>query len=130
MRNTKQKDFVLNNLKNRFDHPTAYQIIESAKNENINIGTTSVYRILNDLIGYGMACKIVTKDNVAHFDYLKNDHIHLVCNKCSKIIDVPNEEIFKANINLHGFKLITQDITLYGECENCKDRINNKYKNK
>lgn len=132
MRNTKQKDFVFNNLKLRYDHPTAYQIVSDAKLKNIEIGITSVYRILNDLIKKGLVCKIITKDNIAHYDFVRNNHVHLVCNNCGKIVDVNNEEVFsdKFNCNFHGFNLNTQDITFFGKCENCKTVTNNKYTNK
>ena len=36
-RKTKQKEFVIENLKKRFDHPTALQIYNDAKDQKISI---------------------------------------------------------------------------------------------
>lgn len=132
MRNTLQKEFVLNNLSDRHDHPSAYQIFDGAKKADIKIGVTSIYRILNQLVEDEKVCKLITKDNVAHYDYIRNDHIHLICNNCGKIIDIPKNKVFidDVNKNLQGFKLNMQDITFYGECENCKTIVSDKYKNK
>ena len=122
IRNTKQKEYVLNNLKNRYDHPSAKQIATDAANGSVSIGTTSVYRILNGLVEEGKINKIVTKDNVTHYDYDRQDHIHLVCNHCGKIFDLNPQEVFKdANIlSKHDFNIQLQDVTLYGTCANCK----------
>lgn len=131
MRNTKQKDYILNNLKNRLDHPTAQQIYNSAKKDNINIGYTTTYRILNNLTEQGKACKLITKDNIAHYDYITNNHIHLICNICGKILDIPNEVVFNKKFNAKnwGFNINSQEITVYGVCENCKNIETKKYKN-
>ena len=127
-RNTKQKEFVLNNLKNRFDHPTSQQIYDDAKKQGIKIGQVSIYRILNNLVKEGLVCKIVTKDNVAHFDYLRKNHIHLVCNNCNQIFDknLGNDDNLTELIN--EFNISMQDVILYGICKNCKNCKNNNVK--
>lgn len=120
-RKTKQKEYVLNNLLNRFDHPTVSQIYADALNEGMKIGEVSIYRILNNLVEEGKVCKIVTKDNVAHFDYVRENHFHLVCNVCSKIIDKPITEEFDKNFSnmVKGFNILKQDVNFYGICEEC-----------
>ena len=50
-RKTKQKEYVLGNLLNRFDHPTVSQIYADALKEEMKIGEVSIYRILNNLVG-------------------------------------------------------------------------------
>lgn len=123
-RSTKQKKFVLEFLKNTFNHPTVSQILEFAHKEGIRIGEASIYRILTNLVEEGKICKIVTKDNIAHYDYNRNNHIHLVCNICNNIIDTKVDEKFDENLKtlLQGFQLSKQDITFFGECENCKNK--------
>lgn len=124
-RNTKQKDFVLNNLKNRFDHPTAFQIYLDSCKEDIKIGEVSVYRILNNLVEEGKVCKIVTKDNVAHFDFNRDNHIHFVCNVCNEIIDRNCTSNLEKEIEKLSkkFKISKQDMNIYGICEKCQNKI-------
>lgn len=123
-RKTKQKEYVLGNLLNRFDHPTVSQIYADALKEEMKIGEVSIYRILNNLVGEGKVCKIVTKDNVAHFDYVKENHFHLVCNICNKIVDKPITEEFDKSFSkmVKGFKILKQDVNFYGICEECEKK--------
>ena len=90
----------------------------------MKIGEVSIYRILNNLVGEGKVCKIVTKDNVAHFDYVKENHFHLVCNICNKIVDKPITEEFDKSFSkmVKGFKILKQDVNFYGICEECEKK--------
>ena len=49
MRNTLQRTAVLNDLKNRSDHPTAEMVYNNVKNEIPNISLATVYRNLRSL---------------------------------------------------------------------------------
>lgn len=125
-RNTKQKEFVLDYLKGSYDHPTVSQIYDYAKSNGINIGEVSIYRILNNLVEDGVVCKILTKDNLTHYDYKRDNHFHLICNSCNKIIDKPLSLIFDEKFKelTKGFCITKQDINLYGICEECKKKKN------
>lgn len=118
-RKTKQKEFVIENLKKRFDHPTALQIYNDAKDQKIGIGEVSIYRILNNLVKEGAVCKIVTKDNVAHYDFVRENHIHLVCNNCNQIFDKEFGSDEKLSRIIKDFHISIQDIVLYGCCNDC-----------
>ncbi len=125
-RNTKQKEFVVNFLKNSYDHPTVTQIYEYVKKNGVNIGETSIYRILNDLISDRIVCKIITKDSLTHYDFIRENHFHLICNVCNKIIDKPLNTIFDKKFKdlTKGFCITKQDINLYGICEECNKKNN------
>ncbi len=128
-RQTRQKEFVLDNLKQRFDHPTALQIFNDAQKQGVKIGEVSIYRILNNLVKEGSACKIVTKDNVAHFDFTREDHIHLVCNSCNRIFDRYIGDNEKLADLIKDFHIAKQDIVLYGICNECAKSENYKKSN-
>lgn len=122
-RNTKQKEYILKNLQNRFDHPTVKDFYNDSKKENIKIGTTTIYRILKDLSNEEKkVVKIQTKDNVSHYDFNQNNHIHLICESCKKIIDISIEKVFKDEKIFCEFKINPQNIVLYGICQNCKNK--------
>ena len=45
-RNTKQKKLILDNICNRYDHPTSEMIYNDLKKENDSIGLATIYRAL------------------------------------------------------------------------------------
>ena len=121
-RTTKQKEFIKEYLKNSYIHPTAFDVLKSAKENNINIGLTSIYRILNKMVEKQEAFSIITKDNIVHYDTNRGDHYHFICTSCNKIIDIDYDiEVFtqlekRYKIN---FSYI-QDVHIYGLCSDCE----------
>lgn len=121
-RTTKQKEFIKEYLKNSYIHPTAFDVLKSAKENNINIGLTSIYRILNKMVEKQEAFSIITKDNIVHYDTNRGDHYHFICTSCNKIIDIDHDiEVFtqlekRYKINFSS----VQDIHIYGLCSDCE----------
>lgn len=66
----------------------------------------------------------MTNDNIAHFDYVKDDHFHLVCQCCNKIIDMDAESIVINNDDsiLKKFKADIKNLIIYGTCEKCQEK--------
>ena len=124
MRNTKQKEFVLSLLQKRYDHPTAQDIQDQSLQEGVKIGRASIYRILSDMVSAGQVRKLLTKDNVAHYDFYRPNHVHIVCKNCGKIFDLPSEKIFLQDFkqNLGGFEIEEQEVELFGLCKECKTK--------
>ena len=58
MRNTKQKELVLEILKSSYNHDSANEIYEQAKKSLPNISLATVYRILNDFVELNLVKKI------------------------------------------------------------------------
>ena len=121
-RTTKQKEFIKEYLKNSYIHPTAFDVLKSAKENNINIGLTSIYRILNKMVEKQEAFSIITKDNIVHYDTNRGDHYHFICTSCNKIIDIDHDiEVFtklekRYKINFSSI----QDVHIYGLCSDCE----------
>ncbi|MDD6250447.1 MAG: transcriptional repressor [Bacillales bacterium] len=121
-RTTKQKEFIKEYLKNSYIHPTAFDVLKSAKENNINIGLTSIYRILNKMVEKQEAFSIITKDNIVHYDTNRGDHYHFICTSCNKIIDIDYDiEVFtqlekRYKINFSSI----QDVHIYGLCSDCE----------
>lgn len=120
-RNTDQKKQIIDDISKRADHPTAQMIYESVSQKSPDIGIATIYRNLKTMVDDGQIKKIMTFDNVAHFDLATNDHIHLVCNTCGKIIDVMAMDIINQDYLASKYKFIIehQDIQINGICEEC-----------
>lgn len=121
-RTTHQKKFVADFLHTTHSHPTAYDVVDAAKRHGVTLSVTTAYRLLNQMVADGQAISLAGKDGQLHFDCLRNDHIHFVCEKCGKINDVfldQNEAISFCEKHGMGVSHI-QQIVVYGVCQSCQ----------
>ena len=68
MRNTKQRDLILQIINNSYNHPCAYDIYLDCKKEIPNISLGTVYRNLNTLLESNSIQKIKSTDNIDRYD--------------------------------------------------------------
>lgn len=120
-RKTKQKDEILNNLKNRYDHPTATELFLSVRESIPNISIATLYRNLKSLSESNEIFSFSIGDEV-HYDANTNQHYHLHCRKCNRFYDlpvIPLEEL--QNLVIPEFNGVIENYNLifYGICENC-----------
>ena len=126
-RKTKQKEIVIEYLKENTDKHLTIQEIQVDLNNKI--GLTTIYRIINDLIKKGVVSKIPF-ENKQGYCYKYNSeikeckgHYHLVCENCNKLFHFESSEISKikqkADKN-EEFLINDNRIVFYGLCKNCK----------
>jgi Fur family peroxide stress response transcriptional regulator len=117
---THQRLFVKSYLAKTYSHPTAQDIFKAAQKQHFRLGLTSVYRILQALEKEGLVIEIKS-GGVVHYDYVRNNHYHFVCDRCGKIIDVPTEgNPFEAIAPEKGFHFTTiQSVIIHGLCDDC-----------
>lgn len=120
MRNTKQKNLVLEVINNSYNHLSANEVYNACRNIISNISLGTVYRNLNYLVESNLIKRIKMNDNIDRYDRLDN-HIHFICNKCNKIFDIYDYSL-KINENLKGKKVLGSKIVLEGICEECQKK--------
>ncbi len=124
---TIQRRAILENLAGRNDHPTADQIYESMKDSLKGISRTTVYRVLETLVGVGVARKISNPESIARFDADTSRHHHLTCVDCGAVIDIHNQEL--NNIKLPAgiypeLEVMDYSISFTGRCPRCRKTRN------
>lgn len=125
---SKQRQCIIENLKNRKDHPTAESLYLDLKKEMPNIGIATVYRNLSELCEEGMVLKIKSNIGPDRFDGNVTPHIHFMCEKCGKVDDVfinegelnISDKVKDYIYNELGGIINTSTISLNGICKNCK----------
>ena len=124
IRSTHQKKIIYDYIVNSKLHPSINQIYNDLIDQGENIGLATCYRNLKNLLKEGKVIQIMTIDNVAHYDYVKDDHFHLVCKHCNKIIDMNAESIVINNdeSNLKKFKADIKNLIIYGTCNKCQEK--------
>lgn len=133
IRNTKQKEKIISYLnKNPNKHLSIKQIVDGLNNE---IGTTTVYRMVNKLVEEGKIAKIPLTDKQG-FCYQFNqkqkhckEHYHLICEDCGKLVHFESETFEnteKEALKKENFSIDKAKIVFYGKCKKCENRKENK----
>lgn len=121
MRNTKQKDLVLNIINSSYNHLTAKETYEEARKIIPNISLGTVYRVLNKLADNHKILRITTKSGIDHFDRIpKKKHNHFICNQCGKITDIFKTDYIFDKKELKDYQITNVEITFTGICNECK----------
>lgn len=120
MRNTKQKNLVLEIINNSYNHLSTNEVYNVCRNTIPNISLGTVYRNLNYLVENNLIKRIKMNDNIDRYDKL-DDHIHFICMRCNKIFDIYDYSL-KINEDLKGKKVLNPKIILEGICEKCQKK--------
>jgi Fe2+ or Zn2+ uptake regulation protein len=103
----------------RNPHLDATEIYRIAKKTQPRIGLATVYRTLNLLkeLGVVRACEL--GETHRHYEVRQDDHLHLVCSDCGRIIDIPSPEPLRDVAASNGFHVERIRLELIGYCTAC-----------
>ncbi len=121
-RHSRQRDRILENLRSRYDHPTAEELYTDLRESMPNLSLGTLYRNLALLSENGTIQKFHC-GGCDRFDGDISRHYHLLCDRCGRLIDlvhdpIPNlEEEFG---QCFAGEIRTHNITFFGLCPQCK----------
>jgi Fe2+ or Zn2+ uptake regulation protein len=106
-------------------HPTAEQIHARVSARMPDISLATVYNTLREMVSMGQVYELNVGQGTRHYELSRASHAHLVCTQCGNIWDIPGDfgqlaAMFRHN---HGFHAVRHDVTIYGTCATCQDRI-------
>lgn len=122
MKFSKQREMILQQVKNYPIHPTAEQVYTALKKDNPNLSLGTVYRNLNMLSDMGILLKLHIADGSDRFDGRTDNHYHMICTKCERVYDVElNSLDGLADIiySKDGHRLSRITLNLSGVCREC-----------
>lgn len=111
---SRQRQEVLDFLKESYTHPSAEQVYIGLKEKGSTASKGTVYRNLGFLADKGIIEKISIQNGPDRYDYKKTPHNHAICAKCNTVYD------FEYNFNL---KKLAKTITENTDIENFSDHI-------
>jgi Fur family peroxide stress response transcriptional regulator len=76
-------------------HPTAEKILEQIRKTDPNIGSGTVYKVLETLVDNKLIKKVKTEKDVMRYDGIIENHHHLYCIECDHIEDYNNAKLDK-----------------------------------
>lgn len=118
-RKSKQRDAIINNLKNRYDHPTAMELYLSVREEIPNLSLGTLYRNLSQLEESGLVIRI-PDGATDRFDGNPEPHAHFKCTHCEKVYDLMsfNNDTITFSDEIVG-KVTNYSLMAYGLCKHC-----------
>ncbi|MFD2132672.1 peroxide-responsive transcriptional repressor PerR [Pseudogracilibacillus auburnensis] len=122
VRITPQRHAVLEYLLTSMSHPTADEIYKALEGKFPNMSVATVYNNLRILREIGLVRELTYGDDSSRFDSNMNDHYHIICEDCGKIVDFhyPTlDEIESLAEKVSGFEISHHRMELYGKCHEC-----------
>ena len=124
IRHSKQRERILEILKNTRIHPTAGWIYNKLQNEFSGLSMGTVYRNLNILIEQGLVKKIDFGSTFDRFEANIHPHYHFICENCGAIkdLDMPIDKSLNEKVNKQtNYQTNRHRIEFYGICDECKN---------
>lgn len=121
---TPQRIMVLDALHSVDTHISAEEIYAQVKAKYTYANISTVYRTLDLLKELGLVNEIALGDGrVRYHPSEKGNHHHLVCNRCGKIIDLPESALLKLSETLaqnYKFRADVKHLAVFGICADCQ----------
>ena len=119
---TKQREVVLQVIRNAHEHLTANEVFTAAKELLPTISFATVYNSLRYLKEAGLIAEITFGNGASRYDRMTHRHDHAICTVCGKLVDIEMEvpaEILKKAARQSKFKPESLEFTLRGRCPDC-----------
>ncbi len=85
------------------------------------VGQATVYRVLNAAVDEGMLRKVDLPNEPSRFEPSElPHHHHFQCDSCGRVFDIVGCPGDLSGMLPSGFKLRSHDITLRGQCAECR----------
>lgn len=119
---TKQREVVLEVIREAPEHLTANEVFTQAKIRLASISFATVYNSLRYLKEAGHIAEIQFGNGASRFDRMTSRHDHAICTKCGLLVDIEMEhpeELVKRAAAVSKFKPEFLEFTLRGVCPKC-----------
>ena len=123
---TPQRMMVVDVLHTVDHHISAEEIFERVKNVYPYANISTVYRTLELLKKLNLVTEIDLDDGCLRYHHQeKGHHHHLICNKCGKVVDVPEslfDDLGKKISGNYDFVPNLNHLAIFGLCSDCKKK--------
>lgn len=126
LRNTKQRQAILDAMEAHGGHLTAEEVYKIVKRRHPRLSLGTVYRNLRVLTQQGTVRELDFGMAITYFETTKDTHYHLVCRVCGGIVDVEmalEKKLMKLVTQARGeggFMIEEHRLDFVGICEACQ----------
>lgn len=127
LRKSKQRDRILEVLRNTRSHPTVNWIYDELKSEFPSLSLGNVYRNLNILVDQGLVERLDFGSTFDRYEAKIGPHVHFVCESCGAIHDIDVPEALDQQLLGHvreqtDFQVTRGRMEVFGLCSDCRRR--------
>lgn len=123
LRMTRQRKVILEELRATDQHPSADDLHGRVKQKLPRISLGTVYRNLEFLTQRGEIQTIALAGNLKRFDGIPQNHYHMRCVHCDRLVDAPMEVIDSLERALQEkteFRILNHQLEFAGICPACQ----------
>ena len=126
-RNTRQRQVILEQLKQLKTHPTPAELYSIVRKRLPKISLGTIYRNLELLAGEKVIRKLDLGGAQSRFDADLDQHYHVRCQACNKVDDMPQtvdqQDLLKiAKQSFNGYEIFGHRLEFIGLCPPCAKR--------
>ena len=122
VRITPQRLAILEYMISSMSHPTADDIYRALEPNFPNMSVATVYNNLRVFREAGLVKELPFGDSSSRFDFVTNDHYHIICQDCGTIVDFHYpalDEVEHVASHVTGFQVNSHRMEIYGKCPSC-----------
>lgn len=119
---TKQRQAVLEVIRDAEEHLTANEVFEGARRRLPGISFATVYNSLRYLKQEGLIGEVRFGTDATRYDRTVSRHDHAICNACGKLIDIELRmpaSLAREAAELSRFEPESIEVILRGVCPDC-----------
>ena len=119
---TPQRRLIFEALRGNSGHPSAEEVYQTVSEAMPDMSLATVYHTLNDLVTMGELVELDLGEGKSRYDTYTNEHCHLVCLGCRKVVDVLQgpDCVELAPEEARGYQIERCDVAFYGYCPDCQ----------
>jgi Fur family transcriptional regulator, ferric uptake regulator len=103
---------------------TVQEIEDALRASERRVGRASVYRVLDELEGLGLAARVEVGQGIARYEAVaEHHHHHIVCDRCGDVLPFSDDELEQVIGRVAGrvpFDVSAHEVTLHGACDACR----------
>ena len=124
---TKPRKIILDTVFATHEHFNVDGLYDQIRKKHKDVSRATIYRTIPLFIESGLikqSLRCLAKDHYEHI-YGHGRHLHLICEKCGKIIEVESKEaesILNKLAKKHNFNIKEFNIGAKGLCKKCRNK--------
>ncbi len=119
-RMTAQRRVIAEAMSGEHVHITADEVLVRARQVLPEVSRATVYNTLHEMVDAGEVREITHPDGRKRYDpNVVEDHQHLLCIDCGRMIDVRSSVPSLPTNQQHGFTVLDVEVTFKARCPRC-----------
>ncbi len=117
---SKQREMILDVIRESDRHMTPEEIYRACVERGDRVSSATVYRNLGQLADAGAIQKISIKGEPDRYDRTVKPHDHLICRKCRRICDVETQGLREYLEKATGCRILSYNLSMEYICRECQ----------